>query len=799
MDIATLGLEVRSDGVVVAKDRLRDFQGEAKRSETATDKLSASVKRMATSFVAGAAAAFSFRAITSVLSGFEQSMASVAAITGATGQELASLRDIAKELGATTEFSASQAADGLKFLGMAGFDAAESISAIPDVLNLATAASMDLAQAADITSNIMGAFGIAATNANQAADVLALAASRANTDVAQLGSAMAMAGPVANALGVDIGETAAAIGALSDLGIQGSMAGTGLRRVLSSLANATPAATKALNGLGLSMADLNPATNELVDIVDRLAAVNLSAADAFTIFGDRGAPAILALIENNAKLRELTGELGNAEGAARRMAETMRDNLGGDFKGLVSSVEAVIIALGESGLTGVLRSMTQTATTFLRTVADNMDAILRAATGLAVYMGGAWVVQFGLAAAATTALSASLRLLRLAIAGTGIGALVLIVTDVVFRIYDAVTATDELAGTIDDAAETGRSFFQTLQVGAEAIASTFDWAASSIATVMLGAFATIRDAFTGLMNLILDGLSMIPGVDVGKWKGDAAAGTKAFLRSQEETRTAYQAMLTNWRRFTQGEWMDRDLGGNDITAEWERFNSAGGAALTDLTDKSDALAGAIDGVGGSLTAANDNLKEMGNIGQQVTQTLASGFSDIFKRIVTGSGNAMEAVGQLLSRLGDLFINNAFQMLFGGLFGGMFGGGGNIMTSLGPRMASFNPGIGWMSMEGGGFTGYGPRSGGIDGRGGIPAILHPNETVIDHTRPANQNQHNDNSRGDLHIHINGSGLTEEQLGRAIANGIREYDGALAPKVEAKFRQMQSDPRAADGGW
>lgn len=208
---------------------------------------------------------------------------------------------------------------------------------------------------------------------------------------------------------------------------------------------------------------------------------------------------------------------------------------------------------------------------------------------------------------------------------------------------------------------------------------------------------------------------------------------------------------------------------------------------------------AVSGVSAATAAANDNFSNMARIGQQVTQTLASGFSNIFKTIVTGTGSAIEAVGQLLSRLGDLFIDNAFQMLFGGMFGGLFGGGGNIMTSLGPRIASFTPGIGWMSMEGGGFTGYGPRSGGIDGRGGFPAILHPNETVIDHTRPANQNHHNDNSRGDLHIHINGSGLTEEQLGRAIANGIREYDGALAPKVEAKFRQMQTDPRTADGAW
>lgn len=702
MDIATLGLEVRSDGVVVAKNRLRDFQGEAKRSETATDKLSASVKRMATSFVAGAAAAFSFRAIATVLTGFEQSMASVAAITGATGQELAALRDIAKELGATTEFSASQAADGLKFLGMAGFDAAESIQAIPDVLNLATAASMDLAQAADITSNIMGAFGIAATNANQAADVLALAASRANTDVAQLGSAMAMAGPVANALGVDIGETAAAIGALSDLGIQGSMAGTGLRRVLSSLANATPAATKALNGLGLSMSDLNPATNELVDIVDRLAEVNLSAADAFTIFGDRGAPAILALIENNAKLRELTGELGNADGAARRMAETMRDNLAGDFKGLVSATEAVIIALGESGLTGVLRSMTQMATGFLRGVADSMDAILRAATGLAVYMGGAYVMQFGLAAAATTALSASLRLLRLAIAGTGIGALVLIVTDVVFRIYDAATATDDLAEKLEGVTEPARTVFDFLKTGAEAIHATFEWLGAGIAASMMGAFSTIYTAYADLVNGINAGLRLM-GIEQRDMDRNWAGGVANNLGSQRDE--AFRQMRHKWGQLFGGGdpflGTFEALGGSktfdSVDAMWEALGR-GSPVLTDLTDKTDILSGSIGGVGTALEAANDNLSEMGNIGQQVVGRLSTAFTDLFEAAISGGKDLGQIVLNLIRDLGRMFLNQGFQALLSGGLGG------------------FNP-LGWL---GGLFGGF--RANGGPVQAGVPYVV-----------------------------------------------------------------------------
>src|SRR5690625_4052295 len=332
-------------------DQSRRTEGQVSRSSRAMSNSLISVRSIARTLapaLAGLGAVQQIRSTISTFADFEQSMAQVAAITRATSEEMGRMNEIAKQLGATTEFTASQAASGLRFLGQAGFSAAESIQALPDVLNLATAAALDLGRAADITSNIMGAFGISAANAHEAADVLALASSRSNTNVEQLGSAMAMAGPVANALGVDIGATAAAIGALSDLGIQGSQAGTGLRRVLSSLANATPAATRALAGMGLTLDKLNPQTNDLVDIVDRLAEANSGASEAFTIFGDRGAPAILALVENNDKLRELTEELGSAEGAARIMAETMRDTLTGDLNSLRSVIEGIRITIGEA-------------------------------------------------------------------------------------------------------------------------------------------------------------------------------------------------------------------------------------------------------------------------------------------------------------------------------------------------------------------------------------------------------------------------------------------------------------------
>ncbi|WP_127143179.1 phage tail tape measure protein [Pelagibacterium montanilacus] len=602
-EIAVLGLEVNSSKVRRASSDLNEMVRSGTHAEKSAARMASAFNRAAGQLAAVAAAAFGLQRTIGTLAAFEQSMSAVAAITRANTAQMEALRNVARELGATTEFSASQAADGLRFLGMAGFTATESVAAIPAVLNLATAAAMDLGSAADIASNIMSGFGIAASNAADVADVLAAASSRANTNVQQLGAAMSTVAPIAAALDITLADTAAAIGVLSDAGIQGERAGTAMRGVLASLAGPTAEAAEVLSRLGLTIGDVNPETNDLATIFGRLRSASLSTADAMTIFGREAASGALVLVDAADRVGAFGDELSNVTGEAQRMADTMRDNLGGDIQGLMSAVEAVTLSLGDAGLTGALRAGTQTATELLRALADNMDAALQAATGFSVYFAGQYVVSMVAAGGATATLSGALVFLRTAIAGTGVGLLVLLITDVVYRIYDATVGVRAFGESIDRVGETGRSFFETMQVGAELVVSSFDWASSSIATFFLGAFATVRDSFAALMNTILDGLSSIPGVDVSGWKADPTAGTQAFNSSREATRTAYDAMGSNWSRLTQGDGQDRDLGAGNISGQWEQFNSiAPGASgmLTELTEKT-------GGLGEALTAANDNL------------------------------------------------------------------------------------------------------------------------------------------------------------------------------------------------
>lgn len=386
IDFAQLSIGVDSRQV---RDGARDLDGLTRSAGSAEG----SVKRFRSAIAMATAAVAAMAGTVQVIAGFDRSMGRLAAVTRATSGELDQMRRIARELGSTTEFTARQAADGLTFLGMAGFSAAESMAAIPAVLDLATAASMDLARAADISSNIMSAFGVAASDAAQVADLLAAASSSANTNVDQLGEAMKFAGPVASALGVSMADTAAAIGVLSDAGIQGGMAGTSLRTIMSSLVNPTKQAAEALAGMGIALDDVNPRTVSLVDIMDRLEAGGISAAEAMTIFGQRGGPAILALTSQTGSLRSLTDALSDVDGRAGEMAGIIRGDLRGALDGLLSAAQGLILALGDAGLTAVLVGTVRALTDLVRFIGSAVEGLQMMGRALAGMMGAAGTAQ----------------------------------------------------------------------------------------------------------------------------------------------------------------------------------------------------------------------------------------------------------------------------------------------------------------------------------------------------------------------------------------------------------------------
>ena len=316
-----------------------------------------------------------FSSMVSTIADFEQRMSNVKAVTQAGAEDMARMQKVARDLGATTKFSASEAAEGMVFLGQAGFDTSQIIQSMKPVLDLAAAGAMDLGRASEIAAAIMGGFKLQASDMTNIADTLAAAAASGALDLQDLGMAMKYVGPVASTLGVSLGDTAAAMVVLSNNGIKGEMAGTALRGVFASLIDPTKQAEKEIAALGITFDDLSPKSNTLSQIIDKLRKAGLDASMAFKLFGQEGAPAILSLVANNGELAKTSEEMKNVTDEASRMAKVMSDNLRGDFATLASAVQELTLQVGEGGLLGGLRSLTQTATGVVRVMAGMEDTL----------------------------------------------------------------------------------------------------------------------------------------------------------------------------------------------------------------------------------------------------------------------------------------------------------------------------------------------------------------------------------------------------------------------------------------
>lgn len=286
---------------------------------------------------------------------FEEGMSKVQAISGATGSELEELEAQAREMGATTRFSATDAASGMEYLAMAGFDTQEIMDTMPGLLDLAASSGMELGRAADVASNILSGFNYEADEAGRVSDVLAKGASTANTDVEQLGGAMEYAAPVASTLGLDIEGLTASVGFMSNAGIQGTKAGRSLRQGLLRLADPTGKAADLIEELGINVFDSDGNMKEMHEVVGELEKglegmdSQAEAAALSTIFGSQSVAGWSAVIdEGSESLEEYTDDLIDSDGAASEMAETMEANGKGAMREFKSALEEAGISISEN-------------------------------------------------------------------------------------------------------------------------------------------------------------------------------------------------------------------------------------------------------------------------------------------------------------------------------------------------------------------------------------------------------------------------------------------------------------------
>ncbi|CUT96422.1 MULTISPECIES: phage tail tape measure protein [Staphylococcus] len=286
---------------------------------------------------------------------FDDTMRKVKATSGATGDEFNQLRTKALQMGRDTKFTASESAEAMNYMALAGWDTKDMLKGVGGVMDLAAASGEDLASVSDIVTDNLTAFGMKAKDSTHFADVLAQTSSKANTDVRGLGEAFKYAAPVAGALGYSVEDTSIAIGLMSNAGIKGEKAGTALRTMFTNLSKPTKAMKDEMDKLGISITDSNGEMLPMRDVLDQLRgkmgglSKDQQAAAASTIFGKEAMSGALAVINaSDEDYKKLTKSIDGSKGASKRMANEMEGGIGGAMRKMKSAIESLAISLGDA-------------------------------------------------------------------------------------------------------------------------------------------------------------------------------------------------------------------------------------------------------------------------------------------------------------------------------------------------------------------------------------------------------------------------------------------------------------------
>lgn len=285
---------------------------------------------------------------------FEAGMSKVQAISGATGEDMEKLSELAKQMGKTTKFSASEAAEGYQYMAMAGWKTKDMLAGLPGIMNLAAASGESLATTSDIVTDVLTAMGKSAGDAGTFANVLASASSNSNTNVAMMGETFKYVAPLAGALGFNIEDLSQAIGLMANSGIKASQAGTSLRSILTRLASPTDEVETAMAKYGITIADSDGKMRSLSEIMQNLReslgglSEQEQTAAATAIGGQEAMSGLLAIVNASQEdYDKLAGAIANSTDAAENMANTMQDNLQGKLVILKSALEGVGISIYE--------------------------------------------------------------------------------------------------------------------------------------------------------------------------------------------------------------------------------------------------------------------------------------------------------------------------------------------------------------------------------------------------------------------------------------------------------------------
>ena len=342
--------------IIEAEEELRRLQQEAVTTSTALSKIDVAGQKMEAVGNSIAGAGKKMMGITTVIGGvgvaavktaadFDSAMSQVAAVSGATGKDFDALRNKAREMGAKTKFSATEAAEAMNYMAMAGWKTEDMLDGIEGVMNLAAASGEDLATTSDIVTDALTAFGLSAKDFGHFADILAAASSNANTNVSMMGETFKYCAPIAGALGFSAEDTAEAIGLMANAGIKSSQAGTALRTIMNNLAGDVKISGKAIGDVTIATTNADGSMRDLSDILTdcRTAFSGLTESEkaqaAESLVGKNAMSGFLALMNaGEGDIEKLSSAIENCDGSAEKMAMTMQDNLAGQLTILKSQL-----------------------------------------------------------------------------------------------------------------------------------------------------------------------------------------------------------------------------------------------------------------------------------------------------------------------------------------------------------------------------------------------------------------------------------------------------------------------------
>ena len=654
--------------IVETEQKLKALEEQAKQSGTALQEIAAKGEKLKTvgdnisnvgtkllPVTAGVTALGT--AAVKTAADFDSAMSKVAAVSGATGEDLDKLREKAREMGSKTKFSASEAAEAMNYMAMAGWKTEDMLSGIEGVMNLAAASGEDLATTSDIVTDALTAFGLSAKDSGHFADILAAASSNANTNVSMMGETFKYCAPIAGALGFSAEDTAEAIGLMANAGIKGSQAGTALRTIMNNLSGDVKICGSSIGEVTVATTNADGSMRDLSDILAdcRTAFSGLSesekAAAAESLVGKNAMSGFLALMNaGEGDINKLSSAIANCDGTAAGMAETMNDNLAGQLQILKSQLEELAISFGEL-LMPAIRTIVgwiQSFVDWLNSMDEGTKKVIVTIALVAAAIGPVLIIVGKVISAIGTIMTIVPKLAGVINAAKGVFAAFNAVCAanpyvlIIAAIVALVAAFIYLWNNCEEFRQFWIDLWEGIKTAAiavwEALKAFFSAAWEAIKTTAVTVWTAIRDFFTGLWegikNLFTTVVTAISTFLMNAWNAIRTAITTAWMAIStffttiwNGIRTVFTTVVNAISTFLTGAW---NAIKNTATTVWNGIKVA--------------ITNAVNAIKTAVTTVWNNIKStVTSVGNAIKTAVTTVWTNITSAVKNAMGNVFNAV------------------------------------------------------------------------------------------------------------------------------------------------------------